>query len=258
MAATHPLSAPSTSAVSNAWSIEGTVGRATIGDYSVTVDVAQPGLGVRWTSATASAFQGSTLQLVPPASSQSAPRLVDAYVRGNDLVASYEQLAGAEVQPQLYWRLLTHDELKAVGVQLLISMQTSLLQSEPKCAVVSQLADARTAIWDFVSQGWNGSQADGTFNQKLVPTPFGRVTWFSVPKQTNSYIEVIYPDDVVAQHVTLGRSESCFFAEPLEKGVIRRGRIAGWIVPNKNLMAEAREPLKLLDFAKREALPLTT
>jgi hypothetical protein len=238
--------------------MEGSIGRATLGDYIVTVDVSQPGQGVQWTSATGNVCQATTLQFVPPASSQSPPKLVDAYVRGHDLVATYEQLPGAEVQPQLYWRLLAEDSMKAVGVQLLISMQTSLLQSEPKCTIESTLPQARTAIWDFVSQAWNGSQPDGTFDQKLVPTPFGRVTWFSVPKQVNSYIEVIYPDDIVAQHVTFGHSQSCFFAEHLEKGVIRRGRIAGWMVPNKSLMSEAREPLKLLEFAKREALPLTT
>ncbi|QDU28018.1 hypothetical protein ETAA8_31100 [Anatilimnocola aggregata] len=240
------------------WTVNGQTAVATLGDYRIEVNAAQPGQGVSWTNTANNAFQGHTLQFVAPASSKSTPQLVDLYVRGSDLIATYEQLPGAEVQPQLYWRLLTDDALQAVGVQVLISMQTSLLNSEPKCTVESQLPGARTAIWDFVSQAWNGSLPDQTFDLRLVPTASGRVTWFSVPKQVNSYIEVIYPDDYVAQHVTFGRSASCFFAEHLEKGVIRRGRIAGWLVPNKNLMSEAREPLKLLDFAKREALPLTT
>jgi len=84
------------------------------------------------------------------------------------------------------------------------------------------------------------------------------VTWFSAPQEANSYFEVIYPDDRVSQHVLVGRSEACFFAEPLEKGVIRRGRIAGWLVPNAKIMKTPVEPLQLFLAAQNEPLPLTT
>jgi len=258
MAAIAPIFEPDPPTVPVSWTISGTTAVATLGEYQVMVDASIPRSGVSWSSTAKNAFQGSTLQFVEPASAKSPPVLVDLYVRGSDLVATYDQLPGAEVQPQLYWRLLQDDSLQAVGVQLLISMQTSLLDSEPKCTVESKLPEARTAIWDFISQDRLGSQPDQPFSVKLPAISTGRVTWFSVPKQAQSYIEVIYPDDFVSQQVSLGKIESCFFAEHLEKGVIRRGRIAGWIVPNKNLMTAAREPLKLLDFARREALPLTT
>ncbi len=240
------------------WNINGAVATATLGDYQITVDAADPSRGVQWTTSAVKGFNGNTLQFIPPVSAKSVPVLTDLYVRGSDLIASYEQLPGAEVQPQLYWRLLEHAELEAVGVQLLLSMQTSLLQSEPRCTVVSNLDGVRTAIWNWKEKTWWGGDVAQPIDLRSTPSAGGFVTWFSQPKEANSYIEVIYPDDQVTQHVTLGRSEACFFAEHLEKGVIRRGRIAGWIAPNQKLMAGPVTPLQLFQVAQQEALPLTT
>lgn len=236
------------------WNISGNLAFTTLGDFGVELNPRNPRSGLIW-AAKPQAFE--SLQFVPAESAKEPPSLSDFYVRGNDLIASYEQLPGAEVQPQLYWRLLEYAPLQAVGVQLLISMQTSLLASEPRCTVRSNLDGARTAFWDSTRLTWTGSE-DGPFDVQLPATSSGRVTWFSVPKEKYSYIEVVYPDDLVSQHLTRGRSESCFFAEHLEKGVIRRGRIAGWLVPNHLLMAGPVAALQLLEFAKREPLPLTT
>lgn len=227
---------------------------AELGGFSANLNPRNPNRGLFWQSKPL-AFE--SMQFFPAASAKEPPSLVDLYVRGTDLIATYDQLPGAEVQPQLYWRLLEYAPLQALGVQLMISMQTSLLNSEPRCTVVSNLKDARTAVWDPNRLTWTGSE-DGPFDLQLPATGNGHITWFSEPKQKYSYVEVVYPDDLVSQHITRGRSESCFFAEHLEKGVIRRGRIAGWIVPNQMLMAGPTATLQLLDLAKREPLPLTT
>jgi hypothetical protein len=137
-------------------------------------------------------------------------------------------------------------------------MQTSLLHSEPKCKVESSLPNIRTASWDAKNKTWRHSEESGAFPLQLAAQAKGCVTWFSAAKEHYSYIEVVYPDDRVSQHLSLGRSESCFFAEHLEKGVIRRGRIAGWLVPNTMLMAGPTAALELLEAACREPLPLTT
>ena len=240
------------------WTINGALATATLGEYQITGDAADPSRGVQWSSTAAKRLQARTLQFKPPRSSKAAPVLADLYVRGCDLVATYEQLPGAEVQPQLYWRLMEHAELNAVGVQLLISMQTSLLQSEPRCTVESMLPGVRTAIWNWKERTWWGTDTGKDFNLQSQPSAGGFVTWFSAPQETNSYLEVIYPADPVSQQGTLGRSEACFFAEHLEKGVIRRGRIAGWLAPNQKLMDGPTAPLKLFQAALQEALPLTT
>ncbi|WP_254513430.1 hypothetical protein [Anatilimnocola floriformis] len=241
------------------WDLNGTLATATLGEYQISVDAALPTSGVAWSTADRKGFQGTTLQFRPPVSARAAPVLVDLYVRGSDLVATYEELSGAAVQPQLYWRLLEHPAMKAIGVQLLISMQTSLLNSEPRCTIVSELPEARTAIWNWKEKTWWGSDKDQQgFDLRSDPSAGGFVTWFSTQQEPNSYVEVIYPDDRVTQKITLGRSEACFFSEPLEKGVIRRGRIAGWLVPNAKLMESKVEPLRLFELAQKEALPLTT
>jgi hypothetical protein len=237
-----------------AWNINGKVAFTELGDYGVELDARHPHRGVCWMM---KPLQFDSLQFIPAASAKEPLQVVDLYVRGTDLIASYDQLPGADVQPQLYWRLLEYAPLQAFGVQLMISMQTSLLHSEPRCTVVSNLEDTRTAVWDRKRLAWNGSE-DGPFDLQLPASAEGHITWFSEPKEKYSYLEVVYPDDLVSQHITRGHCESCFFAEHLEKGVIRRGRIAGWIVPNQMLMAGPTAALQLLEFAQREPLPLTT
>jgi len=236
------------------WNISDKAAFATLGDFAVELNPRNPHGGLSWIAKRQS-FE--SLQFFPAASAKEPPTLSDLYVRGNDLIATYEQLPGAEVQPQLYWRLLEYAPLQALGVQLMISMQTSLLNSEPRCTVFSNLEGTRTAVWDPSRLTWTGSE-DGPFDLQLPASGNGHISWFSAPKEKYSYIEVVYPDDLVSQHITRGRSESCFFAEHLEKGVIRRGRIAGWIVPNQLLMAGPTTALQLLELAQREPLPLTT
>src|SRR5689334_742427 len=100
------------------WTIDGSRAHATLGEYRIEINAAEPRRGVNWMTATPNSFQGETLQFIPPASAKSLPQLTDLYQRGADLVATYDQMPGAEVQPQLYWRLLEHVPLLAVGVQL--------------------------------------------------------------------------------------------------------------------------------------------
>lgn len=240
------------------WELRGQVASAQLGEYRVDIDAVNPQAGVRWSTDRKLAFQGNTLQFVPPTSAKGPLQLHEIYVRGRDVVASYDQLPGAEVQPQLYWRLLQHEPLEAIGVELMISMQTSLLHSEPKCHVESSLPGVRTASWDAASKTWRHSEEGPAFHLQLATQGRGCVTWFSAAKEHYSYIEVVYPDDVVSQELTAGNVSSCFFAEHLEKGVIRRGRIAGWLVPNKLLMSGPTAALQLLDAACAEPLPLTT
>jgi hypothetical protein len=245
-------------AANSPWNTTNNIATAQLGDYRIEVDAANPQRGVQWSTDKKLAFQGVTLQFVPPASAKGPLQLHDLYVRGCDLVASYDQIPGAEVQPQLYWRLLQHAALEAIGVEVLISMQTSLLHSDPKCAIESALPGVRTAVWDQASKLWRHSEENSNFHLQLARQSRGCVSWFSPAKENYSYVEIVYPDDVVAQDLTLGRCQTAFFAEPLEKGVIRRGRVAGWLVPNARLMSGPTAALQLLDAAREEPLPLTT
>jgi hypothetical protein len=241
------------------WKIDGPIAIATLRDYHLQVDTADPRRGVQWTTETKQSFRGPTLQFIAPPSAKGNLQLADLYVRGRDLVATYEQLPGAEVQPTLYWRLLHHTGLNAIGVELLISMQTSRLDSHPQCAVESALPGVRTSAWDMQQKLWHYSTENSPkFDVQFTSQAQGSVTWFSAPKEHYSYVEVAYPDDLISQHITLGRCETCFFAEHLEKGVIRRGRIAGWITPNQSLMSGPAAVFDLLEAAYRAPLPLTT
>ena len=67
-----------------------------------------------------------------------ATRHVETYVRGNDLVTTYES-DGPLGAPQVYWRAHYDDTLASVGLQVVVSKHTSLLDSYPGSAIDSSL-----------------------------------------------------------------------------------------------------------------------
>src|SRR6478672_3711736 len=67
--------------------------------------------------------------------------VVESYLRGNDLVASYLAIDDWPFSPQLYWRA---NSLRAVdgvlaSASLVVSVQTHLLDTVPQIAVASLL-----------------------------------------------------------------------------------------------------------------------
>src|SRR4051794_6716645 len=61
-------------------------------------------------------------------------RAADVYIRGDDLVASYEPAADWPFSPQLYWQSGPLRQLDGVcaSLSLLVSVQTQLLDTFPR------------------------------------------------------------------------------------------------------------------------------
>ena len=57
-----------------------------------------------------------------------------------------------------------------------------------------------------------------------------------------SYAEMVHPSDFVSAYTAprMSPSTRSFFPERLEKGVIRRGRICGWLLPSENDLTLSR------------------
>jgi hypothetical protein len=82
---------------------------------------------------------------------------------------------------------------------------------------------------------------------------------FRVPSLGISYTQMVHPSDFAGANVALdGRQpmvvSSTLFPERLEKGVIRRGRVCGWVMPVENDLETA---VKLAREFVDEPLPLT-
>lgn len=242
------------------WKLDGTEGSLEIAGIVTRVEVSHPEQGFL-----SSASNGRFMQLLPSESAAvRSLKLVEVYSRGNDLVALYEPLAPHQVQPSVYWRARRDEGRQGVGVEMIVSMQTSLLDSNPETVVATGMPTGD--VWGAGGSAANSlerlehpqfplalSAADNSHRPSLVvyqprDTPF-------------AYVEMVHPSDFVATQVELNRwgeswATTRLFSERLEKGVIRRARIAGWHLPRKSDVLGSAGEL-YVQFAA-EPLPLTT
>ena len=184
-----------------------------------------------------------------------AKPLVDTYTRGDDLVATYAETELHPLRVQIYWRSL-HAAASAKGIELLLSVQTGLLDSDPTVEVVTVLpGDA--ALQALPVEGSPNDQ------QRLLVESGSFVA--SHATMNGTYVEMIHPGD--AHRTTIAHEgdrmvvRRKIFEHRLEKGVILRARLRGYFlassrnVENDNESKIAAECLS--EFARSEP-PLTT
>jgi hypothetical protein len=164
--------------------------------------------------------------------------LTECYQRGGDFIARYAQTDERPFAVLLYWQagLLDFGGVAYPHVDLIVSVETSLLDSRPLLAATSRL-DA--AIDETIC-------GDG-----FLLARFGNAAL--------SYAEMCHPDDAIAASVETSGDrfawKTWLFGQPLEKGVILRSRLRGLFVPRANDERIARRALA--EFAA-SAPPLTT
>jgi hypothetical protein len=247
------------------WKLEGTDGSLELAGTVTRVDVAHPELGFLF-----SASNGRFMQLLPAevAAPQSL-KLAEAYHRGNDLVALYEPLEPHQVQPSIYWRARWDEARQGVGVEMIVSMQTSLLDSNPETVVATGMPTGD--VWGTVGPQAHSPEKLGLQRLEYAQFPLALSAHDGShrpslvvyqPRDTPfAYVEMVHPGDFVATQVDLNKwgeswATTRLFRERLEKGVIRRARIAGWHLPRKSdVLGSARE---LYNQFAAEPLPLTT
>lgn len=167
----------------------------------------------------------------------SSASVSDLYVRGDDLVVAYSETEPEHVQPQIYWRALQPGETagEVHGAEMIISVQTRLLDSDPTACVESVLpaeevlhltGPPRHAFERIARDGdWSAAHHEGT-----------GILLVRLPRLAYSYVQCIHPADfdiVSATPLDDGRVRLAhrLFSPGLEKGVIRRGRLRGVFVP---------------------------
>ncbi len=138
----------------------------------------------------------------------------EQYARGSDLVVCYDQTLHAQPYSlQICWRA-TLDEERQIRIELIVSLQTDLLENHPSLLASSRLK-----------------------SQPLPPTTCPKHSAiFRLPDGETSYLEVVATSDSVGQGVHpgsdgTGQSHWPLGGDFLEKGVLRRARIRGQFVP---------------------------
>ena len=172
--------------------------------------------------------------------------IIDSYVRQADLVVTYAQTSDRTVRPQVVWRVLRDGDTR-VGAEAILSMQTSLLDSQPDASVSFRLGGELLKVTD--------SEAKAVGEETI----HDHCLLLQRPASENwSLVVCLHPSDFLSLRCETGATNVATFAlfpESLEKGVIRRARVRGIYVPRDGDVEFARKCGREMVEA---APPLTT
>lgn len=205
------------------------------------IDLAHPRLGLRLADGAASILGlqlGTTLLDIG-----GAVEPTESYVRGADLVATYNETEARPLRVQAYWhiaelaRLPRYDDARLIELQ--VSINTSLLDLRPTLDVVTTTAAPVERLSIGEASAW------------LVRLPHVPYTYIEIPHPRDCARTAFAPAAGEAKSVL----RHTLFGRKLEKGVIMRGRVRGALVPRDSDVAAAEA---LVDDLLEAAPPLTT
>ena len=205
------------------------------------LDVAAPRDGLGQLSVGRQSQAGAIFQWsMPPEAPQIDALETEAYVRGNDLIATYSADDDWPFRVQVAWCALTAtDRLTALGgVDMIASVQTDLLDSRPELAVATSLqASELLSLTDADAGVFEPVALDPRQPVALAPKNGAGCVLFRFADDGStapaySYAEMVHAGDVgpatlVRDPAGQVRLERRLFSGFLEKGVILRTRLRG-------------------------------
>lgn len=165
-----------------------------------------------------------------------AKQLIERYIRGDDLIATFAESPQADFQPQVYWRMAASPRPPMLAcLELIVAVQTRLLDSRPTVQVVSDFGAGHVCQFRL--------HAEGHLSETLTPLQANpqmagddgapsRFVLFRPDSLDWSYAQMVHPADLselrmeeVADRPGWSRLRSGLLGHRLEKGVIRLGRL---------------------------------
>jgi hypothetical protein len=220
------------------WQIAGNLADGRTPDFTARVDLSSPEGGVCMVPAARSEFDDSRFLQVRMSGRSGSNVLRDSYVRGRDLIAHYGETGAHRFSPDVYWRILNRQDAGAVGIELLVSVQTELLDVDASIAIGSDICCV--APLRLVDIGSCRFEAAELTVDQAVPdiSPAIGLVLYRLPAGAGSYAEMVHPSDLLTagwlmEQIPTGRSRSSFrlVHQHLEKGVLRRARVRGVFLP---------------------------
>jgi hypothetical protein len=258
----HPIPLPESLGNRNVWKFAHPIGEFVDGRWTGQIDIARPDLGLQKLRFDDTALAGELLAVAPTGMSSWPARLADAYVRGDDLVAAYEATADWPYASQLYWRAepTDHDGGVLASLSLLVSIQTSLLDTHPRVCVTSQLPADEVLFLAFDDRGEMQIDDVTVGTHEISPNAKLGCLLLRLPGGGLSYAELMPASDFQRLTVEFDSDSGCrtrweLFAEFLEKGVIRRARLQTALLDRQHDLEAAAVCCRR--FHERP-LPLTT
>ncbi len=230
-----------------AWNLQDTQAIGTVGRWSVRLHPASPADGLQFARQEASWGPCPVLSVRPLP--EHALTLEEAYVRESDLIVRFGQSDSDTYAFQLNWQLLPGNAPFAVGVELWVSTQTSLLAAKPQLEIASGGAGEWSwEIWEHARFGGEAPSDERPAGPAALISKAadGLVVWLVEPSDQRHVVLETSPDQAT-QRVRL-------FGHFMEKGVIRRARMRFLVAEGD--VSEADLVAAYQEFA-RSPLPLT-
>ena len=229
------------------WHLTGHTARLSLEELGATIDLARPEAGLLDVRYLNTPVESSGMMRLTPPSEAYRLKLVDAYLRGEDLIATYTDTDQLGIRSQVYWRGVSSPSTDrvAVGVELIISMQTSRLDIDPRLTTISHVpADEAWQLVDERAERF--TRLDPPVGESICKgAPDGKGLFvFRMPGHAVSYAQMVHPADFGGVELATDDPStgvmrlSCpLFIGRLEKGVICRARLRGLFIGH----AEARQ-----------------
>jgi hypothetical protein len=244
--------------MSAAWQLDAATARLIGSQIGATIDLAQParGLAVSVSDIPPNQFALQTLGIEIGDEKTLSHARLDAYVRGPDLVATYDESPPAQLRTQSYWRIVAPAEFAAddasavvAAFDLILSVNTSLLDNNPQSRVSSKIA-ATTAVFELVAD----AASKLTFQEVDLArsrSTAGRINRTSgtgcflarFGSNELSFVQMVHPVDfggaILDVHQQSLAISHQLFQQRLEKGVILRARVRAAVLHRHNDLSTA-------------------
>lgn len=229
------MSAPS-------WKLDRQIARLRLEKASGTLAVARPECGLHDVRIQTHLLDGAQLLglAFPRSAEREAGCSLECHHRGHDLIAAYPESPSWPVCAEIIWRAISPSEVPnlVVGVDLIVSVRTALLDSWPELAVRSRLT--ATEVLRLTSHQTAQFEPCGGIPGPGCAVDAGAgpcLLIFRLPDLPFSYAEMTHPADFrgtalapSAENPAMVETRHRLFAECLEKGVILRARVRGIVV----------------------------
>jgi hypothetical protein len=259
--------------MSAAWQLDATTAQLIGSQIGATIDLSQParGLAVSISDIAPNQFALQTLGIEIGDKKTLSHARLDAYVRGPDLVATYDESPPAQLRTQGYWRIVapaefaTHDASAVVAAfDLILSVNTSLLDNNPQSRVSSKIAAIET-VFELVADA-AGKPAFREVDLAKSSSTAGRIDrtlgtgCFVARIGTSefSFVQMVHPVDFGGAILDVNQQPLAIshqlFQQRLEKGVILRARVRAAVLRRRDDLSTAQAAYER--FANAEP-PLT-
>lgn len=221
------------------WQLDTSRAQLQLPGFSAALELSRPFGGLHAIEIKGSPVTGAAILGVELNQSTAPLAPTDAYVRRCDLVATYADAAESAMRTEVYWRAAAEQPRHVLGdLELLVSVQTNLLDSRPQVATCSQLLATEALVLIHSSPAEFAPVAEFAGNRPSALLASGpRCLLFRLPGGTVSYAEMVHPSDPGRSEIQwasggsatapVGELRHHMFASDLEKGVILRARVRG-------------------------------